>query len=179
MLLALGILVVIDGALCGFRAAAGRNPRIFLGRYYRRSMRRGAWLALVVIALFLAVGLGLRAAGGDGTWASLLAAASRLVRFYGLFASVVVLALGLYLLGHFDLGVLASVLVLGPLTSIRPLVIVAGAGWAAARADTLAATLMSLSAGLVMATFERLLALGHPPWRGLEGDPQRRDRPLP
>jgi len=92
-LIVLGLLVAIDGALCGFRAAAGRNPRIFLWRYYQRSMLRGVRFALVVIALFLAIGLGLRAAGGDATWASLLATAAWMVRCYGLFAAIVVVAL--------------------------------------------------------------------------------------
>jgi len=78
--------------------------------------------------------------------------------------------------GNFDLGVLASVLVLGPLTMIRPLVIVAGAGLAAACADTLAAAVMSIGAGMVMVSFERILTLGQPPWRGLEGDAEKPDR---
>jgi hypothetical protein len=160
----LAVLVVFDGALCGFRAAAGRNPRIYLGRYYRQSMIRGALWSLAVIAFFLVAGLACRAAGGAAVWASLLDAAGRMVRVYTLFAVVTAAALALYLVGHFDLGVLASVLVLGPLTLVRPVVILAGAAWAAARTNTITAAIMSIAAATLMIAFERLLALGRPPW---------------
>lgn len=59
---------------------------------------------------------------------------------------------------------------LGPFTLVRPVVILAGAAWAAWTADTLGAALMSSAAGLVMANYERILTVGRPPWRGLEGD---------
>jgi hypothetical protein len=172
MLVLLGTLAFIDGTLCGFRAAAGRNPRIFLWGYYGASMRRGALASLGVIAVFLALGLGLRALGGEAAWSALEAAAGKLVLVYGVYATLVLAALALYLTGSFDFGVLASVLVLGPFTLIRPWVILAGAAWVAATADTAAAAAMSVGAGSVMALFERLLALGRPPWRGLEGDPR-------
>jgi hypothetical protein len=138
--------------------------------YYGASLRRGALVSLVTIAGFLAVGLGLRAVGGEATWSSLEVAAGKLVLVYGTYATLVLTALGLYLSGSFDFGVLASVLVLGPFTLIRPWVILAGAVWVAATTDTLAAAGMSVGAGLVMANFERILTLGRPPWRGLEGD---------
>lgn len=169
-LVLLGVLAFIDGTLCGFRAAAGRNPRIFLWGYYGVSMRRGAVFALVTIAVFLGLGLALRTLGGEPVWASLLAAADKLVMIYGVFATLVLGALALYLSASFDFGVLASVIVLGPFTLIRPLVILAGAAWTAATSDTYAAAGVSLAAALVMANFERILSLGRPPWRGLEGD---------
>ena len=172
-LLLLGVLAFIDGVLCGFRAAAGRNPRIFLWSYYGASMRRGAVFALFTIVLFLGAGLVLRAVGGEPAWSSLLAAAGKLVMVFGVYATLVLAALGLYLSSSFDLGVLASVIVLGPFTLVRPLIILAGGVWVAATSDTLGASAMSLAAALVMANFERILALGRPPWRGLEGDVAR------
>ena len=48
-----------------------------------------------------------------------------------------------------------------------PLVIVAGAVFAAWSAQHLGAAIFCLSAGAVMVSFERLLELGSPPWRGL------------
>jgi hypothetical protein len=169
-LVLLGVLAFIDGVLCGFRAAAGRNPRIFLWNYYGASMRRGAVFTIATIVFFLLEGLGLRAVGGEAAWASLIATADKLVLVYGIFATLVLAALGLYLSSSFDLGVLASVLVLGPFTLVRPLVILAGAAWAAWTADHLGAAIMSVAAGLVMANYERILTFGRPPWRGLEGD---------
>lgn len=166
----LGVLVLVDGTLCGFRAAAGRNPRLFLGTYYAAAMIRGARAALATIALFLGAALAIRTVGGDAAWASLLETSARLVLVYGVFATAVLVALGLYLVGTFDLGVLATVLVLGPFTLARPWVIVAGGVWAAATASSPAAAVLALAGAVVMARFERLLDLGRPPWRGLEGD---------
>ena len=166
-LVLLGVLAFIDGTLCGFRAAAGRNPRIFLWRYYGASMRRGALGALFTIGLFLVIGLCLP---GEETWGSLVVAANKLVMVYGVFATLVLAALGLYLSSSFDLGVLASVIVLGPFTLARPLVILGGAAWAASTSDSFAAAALSLAAALVMSNFEWILSLGRPPWRGLEGD---------
>lgn len=169
-LVLLGVLAFIDGVLCGFRAAAGRNPRIFLLGYYGASMRRGAVFSIMTIALFLLAGLALRAVGGEAAWTSLIAAADKLVLVYGIFATLVLAALGLYLSSSFDLGVLASVIVLGPFTLVRPVVILAGAAWAAWTSDSIGTAIMSVAAGLVMANYERILTLGRPPWRGLEGD---------
>lgn len=168
-LVLLGVLVFIDGTLCGFRAAAGRNPRIFLWGYYGASMRRGAVFSVASIALFLAAGLAMRALGGEAAWSSLVMAAQQLVLVYGVFATLVLAALGLYLVGSFDFGVLASVLVLGPFTLVRPLVILLGGAWVALSAP-LPTAVLTVCAVLVMARFERIMELGRPPWRGLEGD---------
>ena len=169
-LVLLGTLVFIDGTLCGFRAAAGRNPRIFLWGYYGASMRRGAVCSVLTISAFLAAGLCVRAFGGEPAWTSLGEAAEKLVLVYGMFATLVLTSLGLYLSSSFDFGVLASVLVLGPFTLIRPLVIIAGALWAAATSATVSAAVLTVCGAMVMVLFERLMGLGRPPWRGLEGD---------
>lgn len=172
-LLLLGVLVFVDGTLCGFRAASGRNPRLFLFDYYAASMRRGAVASLLTVCFFLGVGLLLRAVGGDALWSDLLQTGSHMLVIYGVFATLVLLALGLYLVGSFDFGVLASVLVLGPFTLVRPGVILFGGVWAAAHAQSVAAMVFAMSAALTMANFERFLDLGQPPWRGLEGDARR------
>jgi hypothetical protein len=162
----LALLVLVDGTLCGFRAAAGRNPRLFLRDYYAASMRRAAGLALVIVLGFGGVAMAVRA-GGDEGFAALLAAADAMVLVYGVYATVVLLALGLYLLGNFDLGVLATVLVLGPFTLVRPLIIVAGAVAAAWASPHWLAVTFSLAGAGTMLAFERLLEVGGPPWRGL------------
>ncbi|MBL8910511.1 MAG: hypothetical protein JNM17_07380 [Archangium sp.] len=171
--LCLGVLAFIDGTLCGFRSAAGRNPRIFMWHYYRAAFGRGAAFAAVTVLAFSVVAVGLVLLGPEGTWASLLESATVLVHIYGAFATLTLIALGLYLIGSFDFGVLASVLVLGPFTLLRPWTIMLGAIYAAATATTVIATVFSLAAGVVMWNFERLLDVGSPPWRGLEGDRRR------
>jgi hypothetical protein len=168
--LLLAVLAFIDGTLCGFRAAAGRNPRIFTWTYYRAAMGRGAKLSAVTLAAFSAACAALVLLGPEGTWPSMLETATVLVRVFGVFATLTLVALGLYLVGNFDFGVLATVLVLGPFTLLRPWTIVLGALYAAATASTNIAAALALAAGAVMWNFERLLDVGAPPWRGLEGD---------
>lgn len=166
----LATLAFVDGTLCGFRAAAGRNPRIHLWPYYRASMRRGALVSLASLVVFSSLALGVRLAGGDAQWSALLATADQLVIVYGAYATVTLAALALYLVGSFDFGVLASVLVLGPFTLIRPWVIGAGAAWAVWSAPDAVSAAFALSSAALMMNFERVLELGQPPWRGLEGD---------
>jgi hypothetical protein len=161
----LGLLVLVDGLFCGFRAAAGRNPRIHLWGYYRKSILRGGMGSLGVIALFLAVAAAGASFLGEPLWSELEHAAHAMVRIYGIFATTVLAAIALYLTASFDLAVLASVLVLGPFTLIRPWVIGAGALWVAAQAGPGLTALLALAAGAVMARFEQLLSLGRPPWR--------------
>lgn len=162
----LALLVLVDGTLCGFRAAAGRNPRLFLRGYYASSMWRAAFVSLGVSAGFALVAVVVRQ-HSDAEWQHLLAAGGAMVLVYGVFATVVLTALALYGLGHFDVGVLATVLVLGPLTLTRPLVIVVGGVCGAWAGGTFVSAAFSLAGAAVMLSFERLLALGRPPWRGL------------
>ncbi|MFT3710456.1 MAG: hypothetical protein QM817_22765 [Archangium sp.] len=168
--LSLAVLCFIDGTLCGFRAAAGRNPRIFMWHYYRAAFARGAKFALAILALFALVSFAAVRVGGDELWTSMLVSATAMVEVYGVFATLTLIALGLYLVGSFDFGVLASVLVLGPFTLLRPWTIALGAIYGATVATTPFVTGLSLAAGLVMVNFERILDVGSPPWRGLEGD---------
>lgn len=160
----LAVLAFVDAGFCGFRAAAGRNARLFLGSYYRRSVRRALVFGGAIILLVGCVAMTGLALGDDGTWNALVATASRMVLVYGVFATMVLVALGLYLIGRFDLAVLATVLVLGPFTLVRPAVIVLGGAWAAWMAPTPFAAVLALAAAATMVSFERLLAIGRPPW---------------
>ena len=169
----LGTLVLLDTALCGFRAAAGRNPRIYLSKYYQRSIVRGAVGGLVLIAAFLGAGLALRASLGESVWLDLMSTAERMLHVYGVYATLVLLALTLYIGGSMDLSVLASVLILGPFTMIRPFVIIAGAAYALIGTAHPVVVLFAVSAASVMAGFEALLALGRPPWLGVMPEPDQ------
>lgn len=174
ILVLLAVLVLVDGSFCGFRAAAGRNPRIFLWSYYARSMRRGLAFAVVVVAVFLGAGLALRAGVSESVWLALEDAALGMVQVYGVFATLVLAALALYGFGAFDLSVLATVLVLGPFTLARPLVILGGAIYGGLRTGDPIVLAFAIAAGLVMASFERILSVGHPPWRDTLPDPSTR-----
>jgi hypothetical protein len=160
----LALLALVDAAFCGFRDAAGRNPRIEKRSYFLRAVRRGALAGLAAVAALAALTFAVLGLAPDpaGLWVDLLAAGQRLILVYGAYAALVCTALLAYALPVHEARVLASVMILGPFTMVRPWVLAAGALLAAlgaARAETAALTLASaLAIGLI----ERLLGRG---WR--------------
>lgn len=132
--LALCLLALTDGGLSGFRAAAGRNPAVFKYRYYRTAVLRGVATGLgALVAIGLVLGVGLLAAGDAGEQYRLLVERGRvMLRVYVPFATVVAGAFALYTIRSVDLRSLLSAGIFGPVTLVRPLVIVGGAlaaGW--------------------------------------------------
>lgn len=114
-------LLALDAGFAGYRAAAGRNPRVRKLAWYRRAVLRGlvagAVLDAVVVALVLGLGIDAKAAG------------VAMLQVFAPFAIAVIVSMLLWFSRSLDVRVLASVLVLGPFTLLRPVVIVAGVGW--------------------------------------------------
>jgi hypothetical protein len=132
----LGVLVLFDAVFAGFRAAAGRDARLYKVDYYLRSAWLGAIAGALVIAIMsalIAVTLSV-ASSPSALFDGYLQSARHLLWVYGIYASIVLLAMGMWTYPAPDIRVLASVLVLGPFTLVRPLVIVAGCGFALALA---------------------------------------------
>jgi hypothetical protein len=127
-LVVLYALATLDGAFCGYRAAAGRNALIDKRRYYRRALLRGAALvqgAVVIVGVTLACVLTF-SSGQAGLAADLLAAARRMLFVYVPYAAVALIAFAVRLLPSVDFRSATSVFVFGPLTALRPLVAVVG-----------------------------------------------------
>lgn len=155
VLLLLAGLAVTDAGFAGYRDAAGRDGRIFKAEYYRAAVRRGLWLGLQVFAFGAVVGLALTLPFGtparelqvlaQAFWGPLLVG--------GAYATLVLAALGLWAVGEADLRSLASVVVLGPFTLLRPWVIVAMAvvgAWTAAEARHALAVALPCAAQLTV-----------------------------
>ncbi|MCK6547990.1 hypothetical protein L6R52_19220 [Myxococcota bacterium] len=158
--LLLATLAIVDAGFSGFRDAAGRNPRIRKQGYFRRAVRRGLKLGFVgcgVVGLVAAL-LVARAHSPSEALAALSVTAEVMVWSFGTYATLVLIALGLWLAAEPDLRTLASVVVLGPFTLIRPWWIVATCAWAAATAPQLEATITALVAALAQLTIEPWLA---------------------
>lgn len=159
--LKLALLILVDGALAGFRSGAGRNPRIYLFEYYRECVRRGIVLGGLVVLSFLA----LSQLCPPSDLPDLLAAGERMLFVLTKFAWVGVTALSVYLWNIHETTVLATVILLGPMTLLRPWVI-ASAGayaiWGTHCPFTLGFTVLACT---TMIAFERLLELGNPPWQ--------------
>jgi hypothetical protein len=147
----LSVLAMFDLLLAGFRAVAGREGLTTKGPLFRRGLARaGAW-ACVVIAAHVALVVLLDA------WPAMLAAGRDAIWVFGAFATVTALSIAFWFAPKHVLRLLPTILVLGPLTLLRPLVIVGGLTWAAARSPEPRVWLVAASAGISMLAFEHVL----------------------
>ncbi|MFF2503321.1 hypothetical protein ACFVTY_08100 [Streptomyces sp. NPDC058067] len=125
----LAALALVDAAFAGFRAYTGRDGRIRKTRHALLAARRGLAVGVPGLLLSTAVAVSLLFGAEDrgARYAQLDAAAHRMLLCYAPYAAVVALSLACYLWGPFRAGTLAVVVGLGPLTLLRPLVVLAGA----------------------------------------------------
>ncbi|MEO8700314.1 MAG: hypothetical protein ABI867_09735 [Kofleriaceae bacterium] len=166
----LAVLALFDAMLGGFRAAAGRDGRIDKRVYFRAAMVRAAVLGIVVIAANAAIAAALVATAGDpaATWREVVHAGAWCVWIFGGFATVTVAALGFWFVPIAEYRLLASIIVLGPLTLVRPIVIVAGLVIAATRTSEPRVWILAAIAGVSMLGFEHVLGRAHATrWRRL------------
>ena len=122
------LLATLDGALCCFRSSMGRYPYIHKIRFYTMAMLRGmmgaqiaSWLSLVALLGVMSVSQGRNALRLD-----LQNAAERMLWIFLPYAALVLFNLALRLIPSTDLRSATSVVFLGPLTFLRPFVMIAG-----------------------------------------------------
>jgi len=167
---ALCAMAVLDGLLCGFRAAAGRDGRIDKRAYYRRAMVRGAAAGARAAAACAGVAIALWALAEvkdrPGLTAALDGAGRRALTVYVPYGAVAVASIVAWLVSPRG-RTLSTVVVLGPFTLARPAVIVAGlvAGVAPDRRPAL--VVVGAVVGVVALTLERRLAARSPVDAGL------------
>ena len=151
-------LCLTDAMFAGFRAGAGRNPRIHKLDYTIVTCWSGLFAGLGA-ALFAALGglvyLAARGAGAPryaiaprDAMARLDAAAQPLVHVYAVFATVLLLVMLFWTYPRRRTRELAVVLILGPCTLLRPYWIIGGALWALGRVEPSLAPLLALAAAL-------------------------------
>lgn len=162
-------LCLTDAMFAGYRAGAGRNPRIHKLDYTIVSCWSGLFAGLGAALLAALGALAYLAARGplaagvtapldgmavldgiasrDGV-ARLDAAAQPLVQAYAVFASVLLLVMLFWTYPRRRTRELAVVLILGPCTLLRPYWIIGGALWALARVERPLAPLIVLAAAL-------------------------------
>jgi hypothetical protein len=167
---ALATLALFDVMLSGGRAAAGRDGRIAKAPYYRAAVARSVPAGAAVIganAGFVAV-LVASAADPGRLWEALLQAGGRAVDVFGAFATLTFLAILFWFAPIRELRIVPTLLVLGPLTLIRPLVIVAGLVYASLGAHDWRVWLVAAVAGASMLGIERVLGARYRPrWQRL------------
>jgi hypothetical protein len=127
-LIVLYLLALTDGLLCGLRTAMGRCPLIRKSEYYRKAAVRGVAAAQVVsiaalIALLAAIAV---SSHRDILRDDLELAAGRMLWVFLPYAGLSLVSLALRIVPSVDIRSATSVFLLGPLTYIRPYVMIAG-----------------------------------------------------
>ncbi|HEX4090455.1 MAG TPA: oxidoreductase [Trebonia sp.] len=144
-------LAILDGAFAGFRASVGRTGLIDHRAADWLAARRGVALALLALGPVIA-GVSVEVAAEPGRLAAFTRAGLAMLAVDGLYAMVVLGALGCYLTMGWRTRYLASAVLLGPLTLARPAVaVLAGALGAIVGHDPLAAGFASAAVVAVLA----------------------------
>lgn len=155
-LLVLSLLALLDGLLCGLRASMGRCPLIRKRRYYARSFFRGIVGSQIISTLALAALIVTTAFSThrDLLRSDLEPAAGRMLRIFVPYAALVLFNLALRLLPSTDIRSATSVLMLGPLTAIRPLIMIAGVLYGISSAHLLETRILGLFILALMLSLE-------------------------
>jgi hypothetical protein len=158
--LLLACLAITDGGFAGFRDAAGRDARIFKAEFFRRAVRRGLRFGFVGVAISgaLVAGAVLLAPHPQARLEELVAGGAWMLPVLAVYATAVLVALGVWSAAEADLRTLASVVILGPFTLIRPYVIAGAALLGAWKAGSFPAALVTIAVCGVQLALE--------PWMG-------------
>ncbi|RKH74193.1 hypothetical protein [Corallococcus aberystwythensis] len=158
----LALLAITDASFCGFRVAAGRDARIFKADFYRAAIRRGMLRGVFTTA---AVGCGIAGAClfAPGLFSQLLVCARAILWVLLPYATLTLVGMGVWAAAEADVRTLASVVVLGPFTLIRPWVIAAAAVVGAWKAPGPTAALVTIAACGVQMAIEPWLNAGMRP----------------
>jgi hypothetical protein len=157
----LAALALVDVLLSGFRAAAGREGRIVKVPFYCAALARAAAAGVILVAANTAIVGAIVASAPEPTaaWQALVEAGARSVSVFAVFATLAMAAILFWFSRFPDVRIVPTLLVLGPLTLVRPLVIGGGllyAAWPAADWRVWAAALV---AGVSMLGVETILGL--------------------
>jgi hypothetical protein len=143
----LWLLATVDSAFIGYREAAGRNALIEKKAYYRHALFRGALfgqLAVLVVGLITAVTL-VSSSNAAALFSSIELVGARMLTVYVPYALIILITFCFRALPSVDIRSITSVLIFGPFTFLRPIVVLAGAVWgvvAAPGAITISLTLL-------------------------------------
>jgi hypothetical protein len=158
-LLALYLLSLLDGLLCGARISMGRCALIHKRSYYARAIVRGLLGAQVIstIALLALLAVAALSSHRAELRTDLEAAAARMLWIFVPYAVAVVGSLALRLIPSTDLRSATSVFALGPFTAIRPVVMIVGVFYGIAASRLTETLLLGLLVLALMLSLEYLL----------------------
>jgi L-asparagine transporter-like permease len=130
-ILLLWFLATVDSTFIGYRETAGRNALIQKRAYYRRAMIRGAVAGQVAVAIVGVVAVVMLALTPQpaALFHDLERVATRMLLIYVPYALILAATFFVRAIPSVDIRSITSVLVFGPFTLIRPLVVLSGAIW--------------------------------------------------
>jgi hypothetical protein len=121
---AIWLLVTLDCALMGFRLAMGRSAAIDKRRYYRRAAVRAGLRGQIAIGAVTTVAVVLAHSGGTTTTGAFNRAMPRFILIGGGYAALILGASALCAFPSVTLRSALSVVIFGPLTLLRPVVVI-------------------------------------------------------
>ena len=146
----LWLLATVDSAFIGYREAAGRNALIEKSAYFRRALVRGALfgqVAVLIVGVVTAIVL-VVSSDAAALFSKFELVGARMLSVYLPYALIILITFCIRAVPSVDIRSITSVLIFGPFTFIRPLVVLAGAIWgvvAAPSVITIALTVVIVS----------------------------------
>lgn len=161
---AVALLAILDGLLVGFRAAAGKNGRIEKDAYYAAALKSALIHATLQVALLagLAFVLAQSAPVPGNIWSDFLGAGKMVIWVFGPYAAIAMLGLAVFVVPSPDVRTLATVVVLGPFTMLRPALVVATLMATMAIYRSWQVAVMAIVSAIVLLSFEVRLTRKHP-----------------
>ena len=155
ILIILWVLAGLDSMFSGICAASGRNALIDKRTYYVRAMVYGFLWGQVACIVALLILAGAVAISGDQEQviAEMVAVGQRMATVYCVYAAVVLLTFAVRAVPSVDVRSVTSVVGFGPLTIIRPAVIVAGLIWGLVLMPSPAVAMAAILIALMMVPF--------------------------
>jgi hypothetical protein len=160
-LFVLYVLAALDALFSGISAASGRNALIRKRAYFARAMLYGfAWgQAACCAALVILYAAAALAAERDEAIEEMASVGRRMAVVYSVYAAVVLVTFAIRAIPSVDVRSMTSVVVFGPLTLVRPAVIVAGVAWGLALAPGPGVVVAALLIAGMMVPFRAWLNL--------------------
>ena len=127
----LWLLATVDSAFIGYREAGGRNALINKRAYYRHALIRGALVGQVAVLIVGATTAIILATSNDAgaLFAKIESVGARMLTVYVPYALILLITFLVRAIPSVDIRSITSVLIFGPFTFIRPMVVLAGAVW--------------------------------------------------
>ncbi|MCO5322064.1 MAG: hypothetical protein M9922_11785 [Microthrixaceae bacterium] len=139
------VLVTLDCALIGYRLAMGRTARLDKRRYHQIASARGALLGQAPLAAVTALGVLVVVRGGEEVATEFNSAMSRFIAAGGAYAGLILVASAMCSLRSVRVRTVASVVIFGPLTLLRPAVVILTVAFAVGRHPTPGLALVGLT----------------------------------